>query len=601
MTTVVPTGCTYVITKPVTVAGPSGQLIYSGGYVCGNTDVRFEVIAANTDSVKWNFGDGQSITTTQHIVYHRYTTPGTYLPSVVLKANAGCQVNLNGTDTLKVDRIDPGFTSSQLKQCGSTTVNFSDTSHVFYGKAQVSWLFGDGGSATGNTVNHTYTSSGSYQVTRIVTSNSGCSDTLVKPVNVQVNIKPDAEIIAPLTACVGQPVTLNANIQSVDPVSVLKWTVSNGVTGTAANLIVNFTNPGPYSVQLIAGTINGCFDTAVHNLQVNPTPNIIASADVVLCLGNSTNLNAIGSTNYQWTPVQGLSCTNCASPVAAPLVTTSYVVRGTNSFGCSSTDTVVVTVMQPFSMNVSPNDSICIGDRSTLVASGASSYNWSPSSTLNSTTASTVIASPAVTTTYRVIGFDGANCFTDTAFVTVAVGNYPVVNLGADMLVASGTTKQMTSVVQNGPIVNWSWSPANGLSCSNCPQPIATILADITYKVKVTNNYGCSAEDTISFKTFCKDAQTFIPNAFTPDGDGINDVLMVRGSGIVTVKTFRIFNRWGEVVFERANFPPNNPSYGWDGKINGIPGAPDVFVYTAEVICGNGTSFTYKGNVSLIK
>jgi gliding motility-associated-like protein len=93
----------------------------------------------------------------------------------------------------------------------------------------------------------------------------------------------------------------------------------------------------------------------------------------------------------------------------------------------------------------------------------------------------------------------------------------------------------------------------------------------------------------------------FIPNAFTPNGDGFNDVLMVRASGIALVKTFRIFNRWGEVVFEKGNFQPNDPQYGWDGKIKGVESGPDVFVYTAEVVCENGTTFSYKGNVSILK
>jgi hypothetical protein len=84
-------------------------------------------------------------------------------------------------------------------------------------------------------------------------------------------------------------------------------------------------------------------------------------------------------------------------------------------------------------------------------------------------------------------------------------------------------------------------------------------------------------------------------------GDGINDVLMVRGKGIASVKNFRIFNRWGELVFERSNFSPNIVSFGWDGRIRGVVGPPDVFVYTAEVICENGTSYVYKGNTSIIK
>jgi hypothetical protein len=76
---------------------------------------------------------------------------------------------------------------------------------------------------------------------------------------------------------------------------------------------------------------------------------------------------------------------------------------------------------------------------------------------------------------------------------------------------------------------------------------------------------------------------------------------MVRATGIVSVKSFRIFNRWGEVVFERNNFQPNEPSYGWDGKIRGKTGPPEVYVYTAEVLCENGVSFVYKGNTTILK
>jgi gliding motility-associated-like protein len=131
--------------------------------------------------------------------------------------------------------------------------------------------------------------------------------------------------------------------------------------------------------------------------------------------------------------------------------------------------------------------------------------------------------------------------------------------------------------------------------------PTAEIKKNISYSVLVTTAYGCTASDTINIKVTCSDEQVYIPNAFSPDGDGINDVLMVRASGIVTVKYFRIFNRWGELVFEKSNFTANNPLYGWNGKVKGVVGGPDVFVYTCEALCENGTSFTYKGNVSIIK
>ena len=76
---------------------------------------------------------------------------------------------------------------------------------------------------------------------------------------------------------------------------------------------------------------------------------------------------------------------------------------------------------------------------------------------------------------------------------------------------------------------------------------------------------------------------------------------MVRGTGIKSIKQFRVFNRWGELVFEKSNFSPNDPKYGWDGKIRGILATPDVFVYTAEVLCENDVPYTYKGNVTIIR
>jgi len=168
-------------------------------------------------------------------------------------------------------------------------------------------------------------------------------------------------------------------------------------------------------------------------------------------------------------------------------------------------------------------------------------------------------------------------------------------------VVAAGTLVELKSVVTNGPIVNWEWKAGNDLTCTNCPQPTARIKRDITYNLRVTNTMRCTGTDTIRFKVFCEQSQVYIPNVFTPDGDGINDVLMVRGQGIKTVKMFRVFNRWGEIVFEKANFVPNEKPNGWDGKVRGVKAPPDVYVYMCEVMCENDVPFTYKGNVAIVK
>jgi large repetitive protein len=244
---------------------------------------------------------------------------------------------------------------------------------------------------------------------------------------------------------------------------------------------------------------------------------------------------------------------------------------------------------------------MCTGDSVQLNATGAATYAWSPATGLSCANCPAPVATPAVTTVYRVIGKDAYNCFQDTAYVTIGVGNYPVVNVGPDKILATGTEFALTPTATNGPIALWTWTPANDLSCGSCSSPVVTAKKDICYTLTATNFFGCSGRDTMCIKVFCESSQLFVPNAFTPDGDGINDLLVVRAKGVKLVKSFRIFNRWGQVVFERSNFTPNSDTHGWNGSVNGIAAPPDVYVYTCEVVCEDGTPYTYKGNVAIIK
>ena len=167
-------------------------------------------------------------------------------------------------------------------------------------------------------------------------------------------------------------------------------------------------------------------------------------------------------------------------------------------------------------------------------------------------------------------------------------------------MLSTGTEIQLKSTITDGPIKSYSWGPAFDLSCPTCAVPLATIRKDICYDLTATNIYGCAGRDTVCYKVFCNSTQVFIPSAFTPDGDGKNDVLMVRATGIKQVKRFTIYNRWGEIIFERANVQPNDPASGWDGRIKGIKASSDVYIYIAEVVCENDVHYSYKGNVTLI-
>ena len=563
-----------------------------------------------TDSLQWNFGDNVFSTTLPNTpLYYTYPQSGKFLPSVtLLSANGSCMVQLKGTDTITIDYVNAGFTTSELKVCDTTTVNFIDTSNAWLGLKSWAWNFGNSKSSTIQNPKQVFLTSNTWPIQLIVRSNSGCSDTANVPTFIKVNNTPKATILADTIGCEDQPQLNIAAITSVDTVTYFDWQFSNGTSGNTDTINAYFATPGHYKTKLVIGTAYGCYDTLKASVLINPTPQVVTTPDFTLCKGQSAFINTTGATKYEWTPSTGLSCNTCPNPVANPIVTTNYVVAGFNSFGCADWDTLLITVPQPFTLTTSGNDTMCIGDKpNQLAAFGASNYSWSPSIGLSATNLATPLANPSLTTVYRVIGTDDYNCFADTSYLVVAVGTYPTVSLGPELVLSTGTNVTLSPVFTYptdaaGPINKYVWSPSTYLSCDNCPNPVATVENDICYTLTATNIYGCSSNvDTLCVKAFCKNTQVFIANAFTPDGDGINDKLVVQGKGIKVVKSFRIFSRWGQVVFERDNFPANDPSFGWDGTIKGVPASPDVYVYTCEVTCENDVTFEYKGNTTIIK
>jgi gliding motility-associated-like protein len=594
-------GCNYIGKKNIAIVAPNGTVLYSAGFNCIKKAVRFEAKPLSTDSIRWDFGDGILITTTDWVVYHQYIKPGKFLPKVWFTSKLGCRYSVPLTDTITIDKIVNGFSFVSDAICGSTKLDLKDTSNAFYGLSSIKWDFGDASVGNKFKESHLYTSSNTYTIQSIVTGFSGCSDTLIQAIPIFVKSKPQAQISGDTSACTGKEMILNSFITSPDSLSLMKWTVSNG------DIVYGSTFKNAYSKQaslqytFVAGTKFGCFDTAKATINIYPTPVVKGTPDVTICRGSTIAISASGATFYNWYPTQGLSCTDCSNPNATPLQTTPYTVKGSSLNGCFSYDTITVKVIPNFKIAVSKDDSICIGQSKQLIVSGAKHFEWSPSTFLSGDTISNPISTPDKTIRYRVIGSDEFNCFRDTAYVMVGVGNYPKIDLGPNQLLSTGTLFPLKTTYTEGPMKTWSWSPSTFLSCTTCPLPIADIHRKITYFVTATNYYGCAGTDSIHIEAFCSDAQVYIPNAFTPDNDGLNDILMVRATGIQLVKSFKVFNRWGGLVFDKANFKPNDPVFGWDGKINGVVPHPDVFVYIAEVICENGSAYSYKGNVTLLK
>jgi len=510
-----------------------------------------------------------------------------------------------------IPNMDPVANQQLCNGNLTSPINFTGTvANTVYNWTNTAPSIGLAASGTGDIPSFKAISNGAFVSNATITVSAAANGCGIPNKTFTITVNPMPDVIQPLdqSVCNGEIINATGFTGSVTG-AVYQWTNSNTAIGLPASgngniaslvAVNNTAIPITATITINPATATCTGTPKSFKITINPTPAVVAKNSRNVCLGTSVQLNATGATQYSWTPTDHLTCSNCDAPLSKPIDSIQYKVKGTNSFGCIAYDSVLLSVIKPFKMKVSPNDTLCIGETTNLKASQANTYLWSPSAGLNTTTSASTTAAPSITTKYQVVGFDAYNCFTDTGYVLITVGPKPKVNLGPDRTMTTGSTLALNPTIQNGPIIKWAWTPATELSCSNCASPTAIVKNNSFYSVEVTNTFGCVASDTLFINSLCKSAQVYIPNAFTPDGDGLNDIFMVRGRGI-TVKSFRIFNRWGELVFERKDFYPDDPKNGWDGKVRGVPATPDVFVYTAEVFCDNGVPYTYKGNVTILK
>ncbi|MBZ0097737.1 MAG: gliding motility-associated C-terminal domain-containing protein, partial [Taibaiella sp.] len=358
-------------------------------------------------------------------------------------------------------------------------------------------------------------------------------------------------------------------------------------------------NPASTTVYTVTGVDSiGCKATDNVTVTVNPLPAINAGEDVTACEGVPVQLNATGGVNYTWLPAAGLSCTNCPDPVATLNNTTTYTVNGTDANGCTNIDAVTVNIINRQEVSYSRDDSICIGEEIELFATGGTHYTWSPADNLSNAGGANTKASPASTTQYRVIIKQG-DCFIDTGYATIFVFGPPEINAGPDQHLQGGNEVRLETRSSN--VATYEWTPADGLSCTGCANPVASPRRTTTYLVRVASAQGCTAEDDVTVYITCSGDQLFIANTFTPNNDGVNDLFFPQGKGLTTVQRFSVYSRWGELLFDRQNIPLNDATYGWDGTYKSEPLKPDVFVYVVRAVCEDGQPIEIKGDISLIR
>jgi gliding motility-associated-like protein len=353
---------------------------------------------------------------------------------------------------------------------------------------------------------------------------------------------------------------------------------------------------GTYSIMITDG--NGCQTSTSVLVPLNDTLTDTAGTVAATCEGVGVVLPITSNgASFSWTPAAGLSSGIVADPVATPSATTTYMVTATQGI-CSDTASVTVTVLPAPVAVAGASDTICPGKSVQLVGSGGVTYEWSPSTYLSdSTLADPMVQQPASTVTYslKVTGANGCSSL-DSATTTVVMTAPPKVSAGDDTSVVVGQSIQLNAMdVDSSGFTSYVWSPAQGLSNPDIADPTAVVTGDITYTVLATAPSGCSATGTIVIGAATA-ANIIVPNAFTPNNGGSNGLLKVNAFGIQLLKYFRVYNRWGQLVFATSN-----ADVGWDGSVGGQAAASGAYVWVAAGIEYNGRPVEREGTVILIR
>jgi gliding motility-associated-like protein len=394
---------------------------------------------------------------------------------------------------------------------------------------------------------------------------------------VTVNATPTISALAsPSTICSGGSSDLTGS-----GATTYSWN-PGGLSGTTVTV-----SPTTTTTYTVTGTSGSCTGTSTVTVTVSSSLAVSAiAAPPAICSGSATTLTGSGATTYSWNP-GGLSGT---SVTISPTTTTTYSVTGTSG-GCSGTGTVVVTVNPLPNVTTSSTSTTCnlINGSATVTPSGGTSpytYSWNTTPSQTSATANNIPSGNYIVTV------TDANGCSKTAGVFVPSTGGPTASITpTSALVILGDSIALTAT--GG--LTYQWTPSAGLSCTNCPNPVATPTSNTVYCVIVADSNLCTDTACVIIQVDFLCGEVFVPNAFSPNDDGKNDVFYVRGTCITTM-TFAIYDRWGEKVFESED-----PLIGWDGLLHNKPCNTGVFVWYLQATLHDGTEVSKKGNLSLFR
>ncbi|MEI2738764.1 MAG: gliding motility-associated C-terminal domain-containing protein [Chitinophagaceae bacterium] len=357
--------------------------------------------------------------------------------------------------------------------------------------------------------------------------------------------------------------------------------------------------PGNYTVTVKDNL--GCITTFNTTVVLGSNFTLTPQTDPTICEGTSTQLQLTSNaTQYAWTPSTGLSSTTISNPVANPTATTTYYVTATLG-RCSGEDTVIVNVNAAPIPDAGADGFICYGQTYQLQASGGTQYSWTPNTYLDNPNIANPVSTPAKDVTYTLSILSDINGCASLTTDQIRIDVTPPIKIKTfpyDTVMHNGDMIQLLAVPSDTDVINYVWSPSTGLSDPNIANPIVTAgaVGDVAhYQVIASTIAGCKGEGYVTVRVY-KGPEIYMPTGFTPNGDGKNDKFTPFPVGIKSYKYFRVFNRWGQLVFSTTKMHD-----GWDGKLGGRDQPSGVYVWMIEGMTKDDRAITKKGTVTLIR
>ena len=605
-------GCsnTFINLSIIFVSYPKAIFSTPDSLTCVGKNVAFSNPSTGVGlNYNWDFGDITTSSVTNPVKV--YGADGDYTVKLIATDVNGCKDTATKINYVKVHTAKAAFTvNDSLSSCTPFEVVFTNTSLYYTG---YNWIFGDGTNSTLVTPTHYYSTPGTYIARLAVVGPGGCVDT----VNKTIILYPSTATLtySPFAGC--SPLQVSFHVSTPGPVTYL-WDLNDGNTlsTTDSNLVYNYLLPGKFLPKVILEDQTGCQIpvTGVDTIAVTKSYVNFGVSDSLLCdagIVNFTDSTVSNGTiiNYNWNFGDG-GISSAQNPSHNYTATGFNTVRliVTTANGCSDTaiKTNYIKIVASPVIDISGNVPICMQSKllfkGLVVQPDTSKINWywdfGNGKTSITQNPQAQRYDTAGNYALRLIVTNSSGC-ADTVDRTVVVYPLPSINAGPDKIIGVGSSFAINPT--GSPVIDYLWSPATGLSCTNCYNTIASPKNTTAYTIKVTDANGCINTDNITIIVVCNDKNVFIPNTFSPNNDGVNDWFYPRGTGLFRIQSMRIFNRWGEMVFQKTNLFPNDPLAGWNGRYNGRLLNTDVYTYIIEIVCENSDVLTYKGNITLIQ